>query len=76
MKKKSPYIETEATLMQKLVEAVNLFRQLELTHPSQEEKFINGIHECQDILMHRIVQRDYPEEFPTFKKIDNKWIKQ
>ena len=64
---KSPYKDTEKEIMDSLVHAWNLFVKLEKTHPSHNKDFADGIHKCQDILMHRIVQRDYPDVFPTYK---------
>ena len=65
-KNKMPYIKTEEEIMNHLVEASNLFNKLEQTHPSNIIDFVDGIHKCQDVIMHRIVQRDYPEEFPSY----------
>jgi len=63
---KKPYNKIEKEIMDSLVNATNLFRKLQLTHPSHEEEFISGIHTCQNVIIHRIVQRDYPKEFPTY----------
>jgi len=52
--------------MKHLVKAVNYFNKLTTTHPSHEEDFVDGIHKCQNVILHRIVQRDYPKEFPTY----------
>lgn len=54
--------------MDALVAAWTAFLKLEETHPSHNRDFSDGIHKCQDILIHRIVQRDYPETFPTYSK--------
>lgn len=63
--KKSPYISHEEELMKSLVNAVSCFRQLKETHSSHEKDFIDGIHKCQNVIIHRIVQRDHPEDFPV-----------
>lgn len=65
---KNPYVEFEAQIMKSLVKAVNCFRKLKSTHPSHEKEFIDGIHKCQYVIMHRIIQRLYRKEFPTYKK--------
>lgn len=57
--------EEEALVMASLVKAWNDFLKLETTHPSHNADFSNAIHKCQDILIHKIVQRDYPHSFPT-----------
>jgi hypothetical protein len=54
--------------MDSLVIAFNLFSKLKETHPSHKSDFADGIHKCQDVIIHRIVQRDYPDEFPSYKK--------
>lgn len=58
----------EKDIMKALVLAVNLFRKLKTTHPCHEKDFVNGIHKCQNVIMHKIIQRDYPKDFPTYKK--------
>jgi len=65
--KKKPYIGDEQRIIDYLTEAHNLFVRLEQTHPSHLTEWANGIHQCQDVLIHRIVQRDYPDEFGTIK---------
>lgn len=62
---KTPYIDDEEEIMNHLVEAWDKFTKLEQTHPSHLSDFADGIHRCQDIIINRIVQRDYPETFPT-----------
>lgn len=64
----NPYTEEEKQVMDLLTSAVNAFKKLESTHPSHDSDFCNGIHRCQDVIIHRIVQRDYPDTFPTHKK--------
>jgi len=66
---KNPYLKTENKISDHLINAVKYFRQLESMHPSHEKDFIDGIHKCQNVIIHRIVQREHPKEFPTFKII-------
>lgn len=56
--------EEEREVMNALILAWNKFLELEKTHPSHNKDFGDGIHKCQDVLIHKIVQRDYPEDFP------------
>ena len=65
VKKRNPYIHSEKKVMDALVKAVNAFSELERTHPSHNRDFVDGIHKCQNIIIHRIAQRDYPKIFPT-----------
>lgn len=58
----------EQIVMDALVEAVNSFKKLDETHPSHHSEFMEGIHKCQNVLIHKIVQRDHPEQFPTYLK--------
>jgi len=67
IKRKTPYSKEEEEIMDHLVAAWNLFVKLDSTHPCHNTDFMNGIHKCQGTLMHRIVQRDYPDDFPTYK---------
>lgn len=59
--------EQEQKVMDALVLAVQEFNKLPVTHPSHNQDFVNGIHACQNVLIHKIVQRDYPTKFPTYK---------
>lgn len=61
----NPYKDTEEEIMNHLADAFNLFARLQQTHPNSLSDFANGIHKCQDIIIHRIVQRDYPKHFPV-----------
>lgn len=67
---KHPYIEYEKEIMDSLVASVNFFSKLKTQHPSHRKDFTDGIHKCQNVIMHRILQRDYPEKFPTYKVQD------
>jgi SMC interacting uncharacterized protein involved in chromosome segregation len=65
MNRKDGLNEQEGTVMDSLVEAWNNFLKLEKQHPSDTEEFCRGIHQCQHILMCRILRRDYPEGYST-----------
>ena len=60
-----PFTETEQQAMDALILAFNKFAQLERTHPDHARDFTDGIHKCQSVLVHRVVQRDYPDTFPA-----------
>lgn len=62
---KKPFTPEEQRVMDHLVNAWNEFVKLQVTHPSHNNDFGNAIHKCQDVLIHRVVQRDYPDTFPT-----------
>lgn len=62
--------EQEREIAKLLGEAWNKFLRLEQTHPCHKHDFSDGIHKCQDVLIHRIVQRDYPADFPTYERED------
>lgn len=63
---KNPYSSAEEeSLMRLLKRAWDLFNKLKQTHPDHYHQFKSGIDSCEDVMIHRIVQRDYPFEFPT-----------
>ena len=59
--------EQEGKVMDSLVNAWNEFTKLERTHPSELTDFGGGIHKAQYQLAMRIMRRDYPEAYPTYK---------
>lgn len=58
-----PFTEQEEEIINLLTEAHNKFVKLEQTHPDDIKQWINGIHKCQNVIMGRIVRRDYPNVF-------------
>ena len=58
--------EEEKEIMDHLVAAWNGFVKMDKTHPYHNTDFMNGIHACQGVLVHRIVQRDHPDDFPSY----------
>lgn len=68
----NPYTDIEKEIMDNLVAAVNGFSKIEQTHPNHAPDFVDGIHMCQHVIQHRILQRDYPDTFPTYKKDKSK----
>jgi len=62
--RKDGLTEQEGKVADALVTAWNEFVKLEVTHTSDRPDFVNGIHQCQQILGMRVLQRDYPEGYP------------
>ena len=56
--------EQEGRAMDALITAWNEFLRLGKQHPSDMNSFCNGIHQCQQVLCMRVLQRDYPEGYP------------
>lgn len=61
------YKKNEKKVMFHLVEAVKYFNRLKHAHPCHKKDFTDGIHKSQNVIIHRIIQRIYPKEFPTYK---------
>ena len=59
--------EKEREIMNLIVEAHNKYVLLEKTHPSDIKDWVDKIHCLQDILTRKILQRDYPNDFPSYK---------
>ena len=59
-----PCLPDERHIMTKLAEAFDLFMKMEQSHQSHMSEFVQGIHACQNVIIHRVVQRDYPDFFP------------
>lgn len=57
----------ERIVMDNLVEAWNGYCNLPKQHPTDLTEFCDGVHRCQSLLMMRILRRDYPEGYPTYK---------
>lgn len=68
---KSPYKGQEKEIMDCLGKAWSLFLKTTPTHTCHTQAFADGIHKCQDVIIHRIVQRDYPGVFPTHKLLED-----
>jgi hypothetical protein len=59
--------EDEKLIMEKIVEVYGLFVKMEQTHPSDIQEWVDAIHALQGIIGMRILRRDYPEIFATYK---------
>ena len=58
----------EGVVMDSLVYAWNNFLKLDTTHPDEINSFADGIHDCQQLLMNRVLRRDYPCGYPSYVK--------
>lgn len=67
-KRKDGLTSEEGQVMDNLAEAWNMFLKLDQTHPSEQSDFSDGIRKCQQVLMNRILRRDYPKGYPTYRK--------
>ncbi len=59
--------ESEQRVSDHLVAAFNEFTQIERTHPNEMGEFVSAIHRLQDLLAVRIVRRQFPKGWPTYK---------
>lgn len=62
------FSKEESEVMDKIVEAHNLYMKLKATHPSDHNEWITAIHTLQYLLSMRILQREHPEIFATIEK--------
>lgn len=60
---KNPYTEKENEVNLLLVQAHNIFTEMNDMHPDDTREWVDGIHKCQNVLMRRVVIRDYPNAF-------------
>ena len=54
----------EEEVLNKLSEAFSLFYKLEKQHPKDLNEFVNGIHQCQQIISLRFARYYRPDIFP------------
>ncbi len=59
----------EDKVMNKILDAWNLFKKLPIQHPDDIQEFKLGIHIAQGILMQRVVRRDYPKGYYNKNKL-------
>ena len=62
-----PFTKEEKELMDLIVKAHNKFMSLPITHTSERQEWVKAIHDLQNVIGFRILRRDYPKEFPTYK---------
>lgn len=66
--RKEPFTPEEKQIMDLIVAAHNIFVTLPVTHPGAIQDWVRGIHELQNVLIFRVMQRDYPQQFPSAAK--------
>lgn len=59
--------QTETEILNGSVEIWNEFVGLESQHPSDLTDFMDAIHTIQRIIGMRVLRREHPETFPTYK---------
>ena len=57
----------EGKVMDSLVIAWNNYLKLPKEHPADTQEFCNGIHQCQHIIMCRILRRAYPKGYTKIR---------
>ncbi len=60
---KQPFTKEEQEIMDLIVAANNKFVNLKYAHPDDPRDWANAIHALQNILIYRVVKRDYPQTF-------------
>ncbi len=60
--------EGEQRVSDHLVGAFNEFSKLDRTHPSEMDEFVSALHRLQDLLAVRIVRRQFPKGWPTYRE--------
>jgi hypothetical protein len=56
--------DEEKQIMNKLIDAHNLYNKLPSTHPSDMQEWVNAIHQLQQLLGMRILRREHSDIFP------------
>lgn len=61
------FTEQEQEIMNRIVEVHNMYVKLEKTHPSDLPEWVNSIHNLQQIMGMRILRRELPDTFTSYK---------
>lgn len=61
------FTKKELKIMTKLNECHCLYLELEKQHPSDLPDWINSFHDLQKVMAIRILRREHPELFATYK---------
>ena len=61
------FTEEEKQIMNKITEIHNLYIELEQTHHSDITEWVSSIHSLQKTIGMRILRRELPDTFPTYK---------
>lgn len=67
MARKDGLTAAEGMVMDALFDAHEAYQMLPVEHPIEPSEWIVALHRLQDLLAVRIVRRDYPEGWATFK---------
>ena len=67
MEQISGLTDQEIKVMDKILEGYNEWLRLEMTHPAEMQDFINAVHTVQQLLAMRVIRRDYPKYWLTYK---------
>jgi hypothetical protein len=65
MDENTGFTEAEALINARLIEVINRFRQLPITHPADLPEVFQAIHRIQYVLGTRILRREHPDVFVT-----------
>jgi DNA-directed RNA polymerase subunit F len=60
---KKPFTEQEEQVMNSILKAHDIFVKMKQMNPDDIREWVDGIHKCQNVLMSRVVTRDYPDVF-------------
>ena len=61
---------TEESIDHHLASAWNEFCKLVPSHPAHGQSFAVGIHQCQQVIMWRELQRILPNKYPTYASMN------
>jgi len=67
--------DKEQNVMNRLMDCLHAYLDLEYQHPSDMSEFIFAVHFIQGLLAARVVRRDYPEGWSNYSK-DGKTYKE
>ena len=68
LKQVSGLTDQESLVMDSISQGYNEWLKLEMTHPCEMQDFVNAIHNIQSILAMRVIRKNYPEYWLTYKK--------
>lgn len=66
---KKPFTDAENEVMELLLSAHEKFAAMDRVHPMEMQEWVTSFHHLQDLMIYRVMQRDYPN---YFKNINNK----
>ena len=69
--KEASFTKEEKALWEKVGQVVADFQRLEQTHPSDMQEMVNAVHVLQHILGQRVLRREFPGSFASYKAAPN-----